>query len=126
MSTLEYTMDKVNFGMSLKNIPPGNKSTVKNMIIQAADRFIQKIRWRTLFYLNPQNTPQHKENYGFKSLRAPQLTPDMHAHLKPFEDGILNLVQNIQCSNKTNNFQNKLKNEVKTIENEPNLIIPAD
>ena len=98
-------MDKVNYGMSLKNIPPANKTTVKKMIIQAADRFIQKIRWRTHFYLNPQETPVHKENYGFKSIKAPPITPD----LKPFEDGILNLVQNVEFKYLSNNFQENLK-----------------
>ena len=92
------------------------------MIIQAADRFIQKIRWRTHFYLNPQDTPVHKENYGFKSIRAPPITND----LKPFEDGILNLVQNVEFSHISNNFQKNLKKEVKNIQNEPNLIISAD
>ena len=53
-------------------------------------------------------------------------TPEMYTHLKPFEDGILNLVQNIEFSGKTIDFQNKLKNEVKKIENEPNLLIAAD
>ena len=101
-------MEKVNYGMSMKNIPPANKSTTLNMIIQSADRFIQKLRWRTHFYLNPQETPKHKENYGFKSLNAPPITPE----LKPFEDGLLHLIQNTEFRTTTNNFQKELRKEV--------------
>ena len=106
MSTLEHTMEKVNYGISLKNIPPASKATVINMIIQSADTFIQKIRWRTHFYLNPPEIPNKKENYNFKSIRAPKAAAD----LKPFEDGILHLVQNIEFRTISNNFQKKILN----------------
>ena len=72
--------------------------------------------------MNPQETPKHKENYGFKSLNAPPITPE----LKPFEDGLLQLIQNTEFRTTTNNFQKDLRKQVKKIEHDPNLIIPAD
>ena len=63
-----------------------------------------------------------KENYGFKSLIAPPRTPE----LRPFEDSLLHLIQNIEFSTISNPYLNTLKNEVKKIEKDPNLIISAD
>ena len=106
----------------MKNIPIANKRTYLNMTIQAADKFIRNLEWRTHFYLNPRDTPNMKENYGFKSLNAPPRTPE----LRPFEDSLLHLIQNIEFSTISNPYLNTLKNEVKKIEKDPNLIISAD
>ena len=56
---------------------------------------MRNIRWRTFFFLNPDIKGETKETYGFKSTKSP---PPIH-ELKQFEDGILDLVQNIEFKN---------------------------
>ena len=55
-------------------------------------------------------------------MNAPPLTPE----LKPFEDGILHLIKNIEFSTSSNPLLDKMKNEVKKINNDNKLIIKAD
>ena len=46
--------------------------------------------------------------------------------LQEFEDGMLNLLKSIKFNNKSNHFQQKLKNDKNTIKNEKKVFVPAD
>ena len=110
--------------LTIENQEKSRKDKIRDDIeaaLRAADRlennstinkFIRNLEWRTHFYLNPRDTPNMKENYGFKSLNAPPRTPE----LRPFEDSLLHLIQNIEFSTISNPYLNTLKNEVKKIE----------
>jgi hypothetical protein len=116
-------MEQVNFGYSLKNIPLPNKKEYKLSLISSAEKFIQSIRWRTYFYLNPDKAGNRKETFGFKSSASPPNIPE----LKSLEDGMLNIVKNVQFINTTgNDFQRKLKNDIKMIQSEDKVYVSAD
>ena len=36
-------------------------------MLTKAKKFIHNARWKTFFFLNPQENPQNKQYYGFKS-----------------------------------------------------------
>ena len=99
-------MEPVNLGHSVKDIPVLNKKLYMKMMINSAERFIQNLRWKVIFFLNPNDKPK-KENYEFKSTKTPPSDPD----LKPFEDEIFGMIKNI------NPFQEKLKAELGEIRN---------
>ena len=66
---LPIMFNKFNFGYSLKNISlPSQKEYVMQLIF-SVETFVKNLRWRSHFFLNPQEKPS-KETYGFKSLKA--------------------------------------------------------
>ena len=74
------------------------------------------------YFLNPTESSA-KETYGFKSRNSPPRISE----LIPFEDGMLNLKQNIEFKDVKCNFQNQLNSDIKNEIRKPDsLLIPAD
>ena len=115
-------MDKVNLGYSTKNIPIPGKKDYLTRLISSAEKVIRSIRWKTFFFLNPNNKPDRKETFGFNSTRNPPSIPE----LKEFEDEMLNMVQNIEFKNADNQFQRQLSNDIDDIKESSRLLIAAD
>jgi hypothetical protein len=115
-------MDQVNLGYSTKNIPIPDKKEYLKRMISSAERLIRRIRWRTFFFLNKDATTEKKTTYGFCSSRAPPYIMD----LKQFEDDMLNLVQNIEFSHKSNTFQEQLNKDKKITKEGDKLLVSAD
>ena len=125
LSTLLATMDleNVNFGYSLKNIPiPSNQEYLLELI-NSSEVFVNSLRWHCYFFLNPDKKPNAKETYGFKSTKsAPKVK-----ELVEFENQMFELCRNIEFDNGyTNSFQEKLKKDRVSIENENKVFISAD
>ena len=80
------------------------------------------MRWKAQFFLKPETKPTPKETYGFKSITPAPTVP----LLKPFEDGLTDLVKNVKFGRKPNHFQQQLKKEEKKIKSDPLLLIKAD
>ena len=59
---------------------------------------------------------------GFKS----EKTPPQHEELIPFKENLYALVKYIKFSNRCNEFQSNLINDVKKITESHNLIVSAD
>ena len=124
VSTVEfssYTMDPVNLEHSIKDIPVPKPKVYKQMMINSLEKFIQNLRWKVIFFLNPCNS-QKKETFGFKSTRVPDAVPE----LKPFEDDLIEMVKNIEFRNVNNTFQNKLKEEQEFVRNQSKVFVAAD
>ena len=111
-----------NFNYSTKNIPIHTNKTYFKAIISKTETFIRNIRWRAFFYLNPDLKCKDKETFGFRSTKPAPIVPE----LKDFEEGLLNIIQTIKFNNVNDEFQNKLKEDIKDINNENNLYIKAD
>lgn len=124
LSTLKIKMDfqKINFGYSTKNIPIPSEKNYLKCLINKTDTFLRNIRWRTLFFLNPETKTEVKENFGFKSTKTPPQIPE----LKEFEEGMLDIVQNIEFKKTTSNFQKQLNSDICKIKESDNLYVAAD
>jgi len=82
-------MEQVSLEYSTKNIPvPSIKSYLK-LLIASGEHLIHKARWKSHIFLNPQEAPNNKEHYDFKSLRKAPIV----SLLKPFEDRIMQLLK---------------------------------
>ena len=103
--------EQVNFQYSMKNIPIPPKQEYMLELIHSVREFIIKIKWRSHFFLNPQETPAQKETFGFKSSNAPATIPE----LKTLEDKLYNLIKEIEFRDHKNPFQNRLKHDVEKI-----------
>ena len=108
-------MGKVNFGFSLKNIPAPNKTTYKLQLIEKMELFTKKLRWKAMFFVyNSKETSESRASglvYGLKSNKCP---PQLKI-LKPFEDDLFDLVNNIKFRKVRNHFQMKLRENLEKV-----------
>ena len=112
---------KVNFDYSLKNIPIQNRDTYMKQLIQQVEKVIQRIRWKTYFFLNPpKKTPP--ERFGFNT---PHNAPQCR-ELTNFESDVTHLIANLEFKETHSPFQNKLKKDIKYIEQSKNVFVIAD
>ena len=115
-------MEQVNFGYSLQNIPIPERKVYLQMLINSSEKLIRSVRWKAFFYLNPKMFANEKEYFGFTSTRPAPIMPE----LKEFEDEMLNLIKNVEFNNNSNNFQEKLKEDIKLIKAESKVFVAAD
>ena len=114
-------LEKFEFGYSMKNVSlPSQKEYVLSLI-SSVETFVKNLRWRSFFFLNPQEKPT-KNNHGFKSLKAAPKIKE----LQKLEDSLHDLVKNVKFRKYSNQFQRKLKEDRLRIMNENRLIISAD
>ena len=75
-------MEKYSLDYSAKNIPVPSENNYHQTMLTKANKFIQNARWKAFFFLNPQEKPQNKQFYNFKSTNpAPPVN-----RLKEFEN----------------------------------------
>ena len=87
------------------------------------ESFIKRIRWKAFFYEKLDNTPEKTvNNFGFKSVK----TPPKNEHLNAFEADLYDMVRNIEFKRVSSEFQSKLSKDIKRINEDPLLFIPAD
>ena len=118
---MAQAFSRFNFGYSTKNIPIPSRKEYKLQLIQSLEKFVHNIRWRVWHHLNPGQTSD-KETYGFRSLGASPKLQD----LIELEVGLKRLIQNVKFRDYSNEFQEKLKKDRNTINDEPKVFIKAD
>ena len=122
LSYSQFMMDSIRFENSDKNIPIHSKQTYCKAFIDAVAKLNRNVRWAALFFLNPSERPQKKENYGFKSIKAAPPVKE----LKHFEDGLSKLTQNLEFKPRSNQFQAGLKKEINKVNKSNKVYVPAD
>ena len=94
-------------------------------LIEKTEHFLRQLRWKAHFFLSGEADTPHKETYGFKARNSP---PKIN-ELIPFEEGMLNLIHNIEFDNNASKcrFQRTLNTDIDTKIKKPNnLLVPAD
>ena len=119
-------MEKLNLGYSLKNIPTPDKISYKLRLLEKIEIFIKKMRWRAVFFINNNKkaTEDYKEafGYGLKSGRSPPQVKD----LIEFEDDLVRIVKELKFRKVKNNFQPKLREDMKQVQTSKKTLAPAD
>ena len=104
--------DKVNWGYSTKNIPYPSDKEYRQILIEKTSKFLKNARWKAFYFLRPNQNTVVKENYGFQSEKNPPEVPE----LKPFENRIISLVENVQFRKKNwrkGSFQHQMSKDIK-------------
>ena len=114
-------MERISVVDSKKNIPIHPRQTYQKMFISAVEVFSRNLEWVAKFFLEPDERPVRKETYGFRSIRAAPSAKE----LKSFKDDLINLAKNIEFTAHENEFQNKLKEQVKNLKNDK-VLVDAD
>ena len=119
-------MDAINFGYSLKNIPIPSKDSYLKCLMEKVESLIKRMRWKAYFYETNQSANQDDEilndNFGLKSEKC----PPANKHLTQFEDGLYDMVKNINFKEIRNSFQDKLKADMKKIKSSKDVYVQAD
>ena len=79
------------------------------------------MRWKALEYLG-QLPPSDKETYGFRSKKCPPVVKE----LSKFEEDMMKMIQNIEFRRTDNEFQRKMREDVKQIKQCGKVVVPAD
>ena len=118
------TMEQVKWDYSTKNFPIPSDREYRQKLIEKTEDFLKRAVWKTYFFLNPNEKPQRKETFGFKSNASLPHVPE----LKAFEENMLQLIQNIE--NKENytasNFQKQMAKDTRDVKQTKELIVKAD
>ena len=97
-------MEKFNYTASLKNIPIPSKDHYTKQLMAKTEEFIQRIRWKAFFFLNPPDEPSTTNTYGFKTSKT---APQVKEILK-FENDLYDVVTNIKLTDFRSPFQHHL------------------
>ena len=126
LSTIEVTeeyllfkMDQRNFPYSMKNIPVPMKKLYLKILIDKVELLIKQIRWKALFF---ENESESTFNYCFKTRKC----PPQHKDLMEFEDDLQKILSSMQFRRVNNDFENRLKNNIRLIHSPKKEFIFAD
>ena len=114
-------MDSIDFGYSTKNIPTHSKSSYLYKLIGKVEKMLKRMRWKALFFdrdqansnTNVNNNVQHQHinTFNLKTRNCPPKIQDM----KEFEKDIQTMIESIKFRCSQNEFQKKLKEDIKLI-----------
>ena len=102
---------------SSKNIPTPSQKEYRFQLIHSVEKFVRNLKWRIHFYLNPR-AGQNKETFGFRSIRK---GPNVKG-LEYLEQRLKSLIANIEFRPFSNNFQNKLKEDIRAVNDQDKLL----
>ena len=118
-------MEKKNLQYSLKNIPAPSKEQYLKSMIEKVTSLLVRMRWKAHFSENKEKEKEQDApeiNYGFKSEKS----PPQNDHLSAFEMAMYELIRNIKFRNHLNDFQKRLKKDVKDITSSTCVFVKAD
>ena len=120
MSTLHYSfiassMEKFNFGYSVKNIPIPSEREYKVQLTEKIEALIRRMRWKAIFFNenDDQNddTEAERKTYGLKARKTPSVVKELSA----FEEDLWKVVTRLKFRRVNCDFQKKLKEDTKNI-----------
>ena len=114
-------MERTSFNYSTKNIPVASTKDHSKQMIAKSEEFLRRVRWKAFHYLNPV-TAAEKETFGFKTKNCPPTIKET----RPFEEGMIKMIQNITYKAVKCKFQRALKNDIASVKNENRLFVKAD
>ena len=118
-------MEKVNLGYSTKNIPFPSEKNYKAKLIEQIESFIKRIRWKAIFFDTKDQRDGNEEipnNFGLKSSKCPPQVRE----LIPFENDLIQLAKDVKFRRTRNDFQTKMRTDVRSIRNSEKTLTPAD
>ena len=116
-------MEVKKLGHSLKNIPIQTKQHYLKSMIDKAESFITRLRWKENFFEKPdQPISNNSTNFCFKS----NVTLPQNEKLTPFEDGLYDMVRSIEFKSVTNISHSTLTEDLNNIKFSRNLLVFAE
>ena len=105
----------------MKDIPIPPLKTYNMKLLDKVESVLKRMRWKAFFFLNP-SAESRTGKFNLKSRRCPPPIED----LKPFEDDMFKMIENLRFKKVRNSFQDKLKRDVKKITSSDKVLVFAD
>ena len=112
-------MEVRNVGYSMKNVPIPPKQRYLKSIMEKAESFITRLKWKAHFDKNEHSV--NNMNFGFKS----SFTSRQHELFSLFESDLHDIIRSINFKPVRNDFQ-KLTQDINNIRSSKSLLIFAD
>ena len=110
---------------SWKNIPIPSANAYRKRLVVMVESVIKRMRWKAFFFLRGGGSEEQKESnekYGLNSRKCPPVVDE----LKPFEDDVLKLIENLEFRRTNDHFQERLRTDIDNIKKSNNVFVPAD
>ena len=118
--------NKINFGVSGKNIPIPPKEEYLVLLMSHVERLVKTMRWKLYWKKNGKGSKAYADDkFGLKSGKHPKPDPELSA----FEERMTNLIRDIRFKpyNWVNKgFQEHLTNQVKKIRECKDILVKSD
>ena len=101
-------MRQFRFEYSLKNIPIPSRDNYLSNLIEKVESILKRMRWKAHFFLKGEKNQENTNHFGLSSNK----TPPTILELKPFEEDVLKLLENIEFRDTKNHFQETLANDL--------------
>ena len=123
-------MEPIDFGYSMKNIPIASKQRYKLKLTEKVESVLKRMRWKALFFDKRNKRSENEENprveeenvFRFKSRKC----PEQPIAMKHFESEVADLIKDIKFRKFNSRFQQKLRTDVKRIQESENVFVSAD
>ena len=115
-------MKQFRLDYSLKKIPIPSRDNYSRNLIEKAESALKRMRWKTHFFLNGEKSKKNITNFGLSSNK----TPPTVSELKPFEEDVIKLIENIKFRDTKSHFQDTLANDLKEINSSDKMFVFAD
>ena len=93
------------------------------MLTSKIEKVIKRMRWKVLEFLGKLDSNSNKnETYSFKSLKCPPAVEET----AQFENDLLLLIKNLEFKKVHNDFQMKLRDDIKEIKASNKVFVSAD
>jgi len=114
-------MERFNLNYSKKNIPIPSRDEYKLLLTAKTESLFKRMRWKALQFQG-KLPPSDKVTYGFRSKRCPPIVKE----LRKFEEDLMNIIKNIEFREVNNDFQNKMRDDIRQIKQCGKVVVPAD
>ena len=109
----------------MRNIPiPADE--YRKRLIEKVESFVRRLRWKAFFFLRGESRTEtdfnHKDIYSFNSAKSPPYIEE----LKPFEDDLIELIENLKFRCVQDAFQQRLRDDVRNIRSSTQVFVKAD
>ena len=114
---------RTSLSYSLTNIPIPSPNAYRKRLIEKVESVIKRMRWRAFYFLREgENSGSAEEKFGLKSKKCPPQIEE----LKPFEDDMIKLIENIDFRRVSDPFQDNLKKDIRSIKSSNDVSVRAD
>ena len=116
-------MNQIRFIYFLKKIPISRPDEYRRYMIGKVESVIKRMRWKAHFFLEGEtNSRSNIQHFVFKSTKTP---PQIH-ELKPFEEDMFQMIENLEFRRVNDPFVNTLHEDKKKIRSSQNVLVFAD
>ena len=107
----------------MKNILAPTQKEYIFALLGQVQSFMTRLRWKSFFILNPDETPEDQETYGFRTQKCAPHIPELDL----LQSNLINIISNIKFKKGGNNLQTKMRNDLASVRQDPDkLLVAAD